>query len=542
MKKATIWIAISIFLLAVMGQSQSSRRKAQPNRAKAKSSTGATKKKVSRRAVPRKRNVLQTKLNRALELAKAGKYVEASMDLHGLISQPSLASKRMQLRYILGLMLFELKLFQAAAVQFTLVVRDGGSEYVRKSLEKLSLSANALNDSGLLKYAISKVRLSEFPKNNHDMLLFRIGEIQRSKGDPAGAAQSFRKVNEGSEWYIQAKYLEALSLAEMNQLNDSIQVFNRLGSSRTGQKVNDSVRVMALMGKARVFYQAKDWEKAIKYYGEVPLDSPYWHDAVFEGSWAHFRAARFRSVLSQMHTLHSPYYEDHYLPESILLRAFVYLFICQYDEMEITLDFFDNQYQPVLDAMNRFTKMKGAANETAKQLLTLRAKFEEYKEGKKKKDELRLPFSVLRSILKEGDVQNLLRYLDALDQEAQVVNALPATWKNSKIGNWSQKILNERKNKVVQNLGRRGLSHIRRHQSALQTLFQQVEFSRYELVRGKKEQLRKEIAAQGTDTQIDSDNERDFYIQNGYEYWPSDGEYWLDEIGNYHYVGVQSCN
>ena len=42
--------------------------------------------------------------------------------------------------------------------------------------------------------------------------------------------------------------------------------------------------------------------------------------------------------------------------------------------------------------------------------------------------------------------------------------------------------------------------------------------------------------------QVDEDNQRDFYIQNGYEYWPFRGEYWLDELGNYHYVGTQSCN
>ena len=40
---------------------------------------------------------------------------------------------------------------------------------------------------------------------------------------------------------------------------------------------------------------------------------------------------------------------------------------------------------------------------------------------------------------------------------------------------------------------------------------------------------------------IDDDDDRDFYIQNGFHYWPFKGEYWLDELGNYHFLGVQSC-
>jgi len=41
--------------------------------------------------------------------------------------------------------------------------------------------------------------------------------------------------------------------------------------------------------------------------------------------------------------------------------------------------------------------------------------------------------------------------------------------------------------------------------------------------------------------QIDEKIDRTFYVQNGYEYYPFQGEYWLDEIGNYHYLGKQSC-
>ena len=41
--------------------------------------------------------------------------------------------------------------------------------------------------------------------------------------------------------------------------------------------------------------------------------------------------------------------------------------------------------------------------------------------------------------------------------------------------------------------------------------------------------------------QIIEGTSRDFFVQNGFEFYPFQGEYWLDELGNYHYVGTQSC-
>lgn len=73
-------------------------------------------------------------------------------------------------------------------------------------------------------------------------------------------------------------------------------------------------------------------------------------------------------------------------------------------------------------------------------------------------------------------------------------------------------------------------------------LFEQEGFIRYEMINGKKEQLKKKVAGKDLPKgQIDEDNSRDYYIQNGYQYWPFRGEYWLNELGNYHYVGTQSC-
>jgi hypothetical protein len=62
------------------------------------------------------------------------------------------------------------------------------------------------------------------------------------------------------------------------------------------------------------------------------------------------------------------------------------------------------------------------------------------------------------------------------------------------------------------------------------------------MINGKKEFIKKRLGGRDLpEASMDENVSREFYIKNGYEYYPFKGEYWLDEIGNYHYLGKQSC-
>ena len=87
---------------------------------------------------------------------------------------------------------------------------------------------------------------------------------------------------------------------------------------------------------------------------------------------------------------------------------------------------------------------------------------------------------------------------------------------------------------------------IQRHlvffQKELQNFVNQEKYLRYESLRGKRELLKKKITSKHLgNVQIIEGTSRDFFVQNGFEFYPFQGEYWLDELGNYHYVGTQSC-
>jgi tetratricopeptide (TPR) repeat protein len=477
----------------------------------------------------------------ALTLAKGGQYAEASQRLFTLSYSPRFRDKRMQIKYILGMTLHQMKLNQVSAFQFIGVVKEGNNKYIKQSLEKLSLAADALGDDTLLNYAISRVNVDEFPRVHRDMLHFRIGEFQMRNKQFAEAARSFDRVTRSHALYNTAKYQEGLAYTEAGQLDRALQTFEQLIQSRSGAPVTDKARVAGMMGKARVLYQKKAWDEAIEAYREVPRDSEFWHDTVFESSWAMLRSGRFRSSLSNFHTLHSAFYEDHYMPESLLLRAIVYLYICKYDEMDKVLNLFSQIYKPVYKQIN--TTLEGV-EKPEKYFNMMNDMMKMTKAGKvPEKMSTPIPYLVAQKITREADFQNVFQYIRRLLEEKKRVTTMAGGWGNTPVGQYAKKVLNTRLAKAKQKAGKIIRNHMLLIREELVDQIEQEGFARYEMINGRKETLKKKIAGKELpDQQIDEANQRDFYIQNGYEYWPFRGEYWLDELGNYHYVGTQSCN
>ncbi len=480
-------------------------------------------------------------LDRTLALARAGKYKEASMQLFQLSYSPRYANRRMQIKYLLGLMLYSMKLNQVSAFQFISVVKEGNNKFLKQSLEKLSLAADTLGDDTLLNYAISRINIDEFPKANRDMVFYRIGEFQMRNGQFNEAAKTFAKVTPESTYFSKTKYLEGLSYAEAKNPAQAISSFDQLIDSRAQKSVTDSSKVAAEMGKARALYQKKDWDAAIEAYREIPRDTLFWHDTLFESSWAMLRSGQFRSAISNFQSLHSSYYEDTYLPESLLLRAIVYLYICKFDEMEKVLDLYSKIYKPVYrdiekvfaqnsDPLNYF-------NEVARAIHDYNLKGDEID-----KTAYHLPFLVIRKVSREADFRNSYAYIKKLIAEQKLINSMSKDWRVSSIGKYSLKVVQTRLQKARVRAGQQIKAHLEEVREELVDLFEQEGFIRYEMINGKKESLKKRIAGKELPTEAVKENKyRDFSVQNGWEFWPFRGEYWLSELGNYHYVGTQSC-
>ncbi len=474
----------------------------------------------------------------AISLVKNGDYEQAIPRLYALVRKASSNAERSQLKYSLGISLLELKLYQVAAFQFVDIIRSNDVRFTRLAIEKLMLAADYLGDDTLLNYAISKIQLQDLPEKNKDIIYYRLGEVKMKNAQFEEAAQSFSRVEASSRYYTQAKFNQGRALLEAKRMPEALRIFKSLFDQVANKSVTDINRVAVQMAIARTYYQAQQWDDAVEWYRNIPRDTESWHEAMFEQSWAYMRSAKFRSALSNFQSLHSSYYDDVYMPEPLLLRSIVYLYICKYDEMEKVLDLFEKTYSPVQNSITNLLKSNIDANTL---FLDLDKVSVARKSGKTTVAGIKVPYIVAKKILDEGDVKRAFGYLRKLVDERKKWDANKNICKGG-LGVYASKILSNRIKNTRVAIGEMTRNHMVLVKNELTDLYDQVGFIRYEMTNGKKESLKKKIAGKDiSEQQIDEKVNREFYIQNGYEYWPFDGEYWLDEIGNYHYLGKQSC-
>lgn len=486
-------------------------------------------------------------LRKGRSLATAGQYEEASQLYFSMSRSPHFRAQQTEIKYVLGLMLFEMKLYQTSGFLFYDVIQSEvksgrRTKYMRLALEKLSLITNYLESDVLLKFAVGKVSADEFPANQKDLFYYRLADLKLGEKNFEEAASIFGRIPKSSTYYPNSKYKQGMAFAELGQVDKAISSFSDLEEYSSPKGIRDSNRVNALMGKARTYYQKKDFERATELYRDVPRDTFQWHDSMFERSWSMLRTGQFRSALSQFQTLHSAYYKDFYLPETLILRSIVYLYICRWEEMEKTLDLYDRVYKPIQkDIQNILTSKvstEGMYSDTWKASRYVRSGQVRTEDPPK----TGLPYLIYRHINRDGDVQQATKYLERLENEEAIAKKLSTKWQKSGVGQYALRTINRRiasTRGALSRLTRKQLLIIR---NDLRDLTEQADFLRLEQVTGQKESVKKKIAGKGLQRQqVDADTARDFYVDNGYEYWPFQGEYWLDELGNYHYVGVSNC-
>ncbi len=466
-------------------------------------------------------------LSQALALISNGKYEKGVQKLFMMSKSATLKKRRTEIRYELGKALVKMKLFHVASFQFLSVIQSGNSKFAQRALAHLSEIASLIGNSQMIQFAVENGGAQKVKGAYRYSLYYYWGKHELSSKKYRKAAIYFKKIPKHSPLYSKAQYHLGLSYAERKRTRRATDAFKNILSKTS--KVTDSVRVAALMGIARVYYQAKRWDLAIQYYRRIPRDTPEWHDMLFESSWALLRGGKFRSAMNSFLTLHSDYYDKVYQPGSLLLRGIIYMYICKYSEMEKVLSLFKITYQPLYKKVNRILSSSSQfyyANLTR----SLRSSSNSF------------PPVIANRISREYDFELLNRYVRYLQSELRVIQGRPQYWRASQIGRYSENLVEKYLKRAQSNINKNIKQHLLVMKSELRSLLNQEKYLRYESLRGKRELLKRKIKSKHFgNVQITASTSRDYFIQNGFEYYPFQGEYWLDELGNYHYVGSQNC-
>ena len=445
-------------------------------------------------------------------------------------------------QYSLGVALYELGLYQSALTRFEPIVDAGRDhpQYAKSLVYLLKISrATGSDPSVLLKIADYPPEL--YPVELKDELHFLVGLYFYGESRLSDALTRFQEVSEkNEEFYVRAKYLEGVIRVaqsglgadakeiDSNALNDAGEAFKAILRVQRDISSTDTINRVAgqaVLALGRLFYSTRQYDVAVRYYDQVSDESAEWLDALYEVSWVHYQLKNYPRALGNLHTLNSPYFADQYYPESRVLQALILFYNCRYDEADVIVKQFVQDYFPLMDRLGKEINQFADPNAFYQWLAQLsKSEDVEYSTRFKRIFNAALADKKLRR--KFDTVAKLNEELARIDNIAGPQGATDGLLGalRGEITGYRFLVVGEAGGLAQARLVRL-LSDLRRHLAEAIKIRQETRKAR----RGDSSDgvLQEQAAAAAAKLEIIVDDE---HIE-----WPFSGEYWKDELGSYLY-------
>src|SRR5690606_18994055 len=382
---------------------------------------------------------------------------------------------------------------------------------------------------------------------NH--LIYLMGRYKYQQLEFDEAVALFQRVDRQSDYYVYARFFEGISHVRLRRAQPAIQSFRAIieaiDQGVTGIDDTQRMRDLAWLSLARVYYTASnrtDAEtgerqidgrllgNAVEAWNRIGTGSEYWLDALFEESWAFFLADEYSRALGNIHTLYSPYFDDAYYPEALVLKAVVFFSACQIPNAEAMIALFHERYDPVN------TELQNALA----QFQDNQAFFDFLQRVRSGEANLSPRIrGIVASSLSDRTLLRHLEYVRLLEAEEARLNQAPDEFRNSSLGSRILQDIFVAKSFAVDQTGDLARGRYSRLIDELNELMTQVDTVELEIATYTRGQLSQEMREQ--QTQVQRARGLNVEVDEEHQVWPFDGEYWRDELGFYRQQVTSQC-
>jgi tetratricopeptide (TPR) repeat protein len=267
---------------------------------------------------------------------------------------------------------------------------------------------------------------------------------------------------------------------------------------------------------ARLYYEKKSFHDAIYFYSKVSKESIYWLDSLEESSWVFFLLEKANNALGNIHTVHSPFFENHFYPESYIIQSANYLRLCLHDRAKSSIKLYEKKYQPLISKMGD---------------IDMDNPIDYLKKNQRKDPNL---LYLIDLVIRNKSIENYEKILIDSDEELK-------NMKKKSVVNFLKKERALGKSEANKNI-KRDIEEIK---SAIQEFSEQSKMIEAEILLGKVDEMRLEVnpnAKRKEENFIGGMiSFKNLKVGSQLEYWPFQGEYWEDELGGYVYNINSRC-
>ena len=469
---------------------------------------------------------------------EAEDFLAASGFFWRVVNDPDISvdSIRPRAQFELAKTLVRMRLLQGALLFFDEIMLEGPAHpYFEASAEWMIVIARRLpGDAEMLRRISNFADL--FPdrveEKYRDELAYYLGEHYFNIGEREQALQYLGFVTPVSDFYTQSQFLAGITHVRLGQAREAITKFEMvMDLTRRGDSESRRLNELAQLSLARTYYGAGDFARAEELYSEIPRNSEYWLDSLFESSWAFYQSEQFNRALGNLHSLNSPFFNDEYYPEAPVLQAVILFYNCRWREVAGIIEEFDFTFGPLLDQLR--ATMAGLADDQA--YYDFLRESAEQQGGRRFDPRLQ---QIVGVTLDVRSIRQAVAFIDELDREMGYIQGEDAGWAQSDLGQFLYNEVLATRDFAVAEAGAlvRGrlsgiLEELERHDRSMTSVEVETQLAEADQISAE---LRAELfRGESLDDVSTASSE--------YMVWTFDGEYWKDELGYYYYHVNSRC-
>jgi hypothetical protein len=313
---------------------------------------------------------LRRELQAAENLIKDGAFATAAVSLYAIVKSPRYSSftdfvEFQNAEYDLGVALARAGSYGASLEALEQVLRRGPSAqyYGPAHRRAVDIAIETRDHAGVLA-RIEAVKSSEpIPPSIAGERAYLRGRAAYDTNKLADAEAELVTITKKSRLYSSATYLRGVIRARRGEYQDSAEAMCQIASTPDNDKftfvVDEryfTVKDLARLGLGRLAHEQGEYDDAYYHYFQIPDDSIYLSDALFEAAWSMYQKRELPTSRDLVKEFLKEFPSSPLWPEASLLAGYVELADCKFDSSQKWYDTLVAKLQPIVDTIDKVRK------------------------------------------------------------------------------------------------------------------------------------------------------------------------------------------
>jgi hypothetical protein len=315
-------------------------------------------------------DTLRSELAAAEILLRDGAFANAAVALYAIVKSPRYSAltefvEYQNAEYDLGVALARAGSYGAALDALDVVLARGpAAPYWGPAHRRVvDIALETRDYTGILARLEAHKSGDPIPPSASSERAYLRGRAAYELGNLGDAEGELVTISKKSRMYSSALYLRGVIRARRGELKASADALCEVAGTPDSDKVTFvvddryfTIKDLARLGLGRIAHEAGEYDDAYYHYFQIPDDSQYLPDALFEAAWSMYQKRELPTARDLVKEFLAEFPTSPLWPEANLLAGYIELADCKFDDSKKSYDTLIARLQPVADELARIRK------------------------------------------------------------------------------------------------------------------------------------------------------------------------------------------